>query len=177
MLKGGDMEKGYIHIYTGNGKGKTTAAFGLAIRAALSGKKVFIGQFVKDMKYNETKIENYLSNIKIKQLGRGCFIYEDPEDIDKETAKNGLEECGVILSGGEYDLVILDEINIALYYKLFEVSDVVDVLNNKAVDTEVVLTGRYAPKELIDMADLVTEMVEIKHYYSQGVLSRSGIDC
>lgn len=171
------MEKGYIHIYTGNGKGKTTAAFGLAIRAALSGKKVFIGQFVKDMKYNETEIENYLSNIKIKQFGRGCFIYEDPEDIDKEIAKKGLEECGILLSSGEYDLVILDEINIALYYKLFEVSGVVNVLKNKAEKTEAVLTGRYAPKELIEMADLVTEMKEIKHYYNRGVLSRKGIDC
>ena len=170
------MEKGYIHIYTGNGKGKTTAAFGLAVRAALSGKKVFIGQFVKDMKYNETKIENYLDNIKIKQLGRGCFIYEDPEEADKEAAKKGLDECGGILAGGEYDLVILDEINIALYFKLFEVSDVVSVLKNKAENTEVVLTGRYAPQELIEMADLVTEMVEIKHYYNQGVLSRDGID-
>lgn len=169
------MEKGYIHIYTGNGKGKTTAAFGLAIRAALSGKKVFIGQFVKDMKYNETKIEKYLDNIEIKQLGRGCFIYENPEDIDKEIAK-GLNECGKLLSSGDYDLIILDEINIALYYKLFEVSDVIEVLNNRSEKTEVVLTGRYAPKELIEMADLVTEMVEVKHYYTQGILSRSGID-
>lgn len=170
------MEKGYIHIYTGNGKGKTTAAFGLAIRAALSGKKVFIGQFVKDMKYNETKIEKYLDNIEIKQLGRGCFIYENPEDIDKEIAKKGLNECGKLLSSGDYDLIILDEINIALYYKLFEVSDVIEVLNNRSEKTEVVLTGRYAPKELIEMADLVTEMVEVKHYYTQGILSRSGID-
>lgn len=171
------MQKGFIHIYTGNGKGKTTAAFGLAIRAALSGKKVFIGQFVKDMKYNETKIEDYLHNIEIKQLGRGCFIYENPDGVDKEIAKKGLDECSALLSSGEYDLVILDEINIALYYKLFEVTDVVNALKNKAVKTEVVLTGRYAPQELIDMADLVTEMVEIKHYYSHGVLSREGIDC
>jgi len=167
------MEKGYIHIYTGNGKGKTTAAFGLAVRAALSGKKVFIGQFVKNMEYNETKIKDYLSNIEIKQLGRGCFIYEDPEEIDKET---GLEECSTLLASGEYGLIILDEINIALYFKLLEVSDVVSALKNKAENTEVVLTGRYAPKELIEIADLVTEMVEIKHYYSRGVLSRDGID-
>lgn len=171
------MEKGYIHIYTGNGKGKTTAAFGLALRAALAGKKVFIGQFVKDMKYNETKIENYLDNIEIKQLGRGCFIYENPEDIDKDIAKKALEECSSLLSSGDYDLVILDEINIALYFNLFELADVIRALKNKAKKTEVVLTGRYAPRELIDMADLVTEMVEIKHYYSQGVLSREGIDC
>lgn len=171
------MDKGYIHIYTGNGKGKTTAAFGLAIRAALSGKKVFIGQFVKDMEYNETKIVNYLDNIQIKQLGRGCFIYEDPEEIDKEIARKALNECGQYLASGQYDLVVLDEVNIALYYKLFEVGDLIEILKNKAEKTEVVLTGRYAPQELIDMADLVTEMVEVKHYYSQGVLSRDGIDC
>jgi cob(I)alamin adenosyltransferase len=128
------------------------------------------------MKYNETKIEKYLCNIEIKQLGRGCFIYEDPEDADIEIAKKALDECGVLLASGEYDLIILDEINIALYFKLFEVSDVVSALKNKAENTEVVLTGRYAPEELIEMADLVTEMVEIKHYYSQGVTSRNGID-
>ena len=171
------MEKGYIHIYTGNGKGKTTAAFGLALRAALSGKKVFIGQFVKDMRYNETKITDYLSNIDIKQLGRGCFIYKEPGEEDKQAAKKGLKECGKLLSSGEYDLIILDEINIALHYRLFGVDDVINILKNKAFNTEVVLTGRYAPQELIEMADLVTEMREIKHYYSQGVLSRDGIDC
>ncbi len=170
------MEKGYIHVYTGKGKGKTTAAFGVALRAALSGKKVFIGQFVKNMQYNETKIENYLDNIKIKQFGRGCFIIENPEEADIEAAKKGLDECGLLLSNGEYDLIILDEINIALYYKLLRVSDVINALKNKAPKVEVVLTGRYAPEELIEMADLVTEMVEIKHYYKQGVTSRSGID-
>ena len=82
----------------------------------------------------------------------------------------------MLMASGEYDLIILDEINIALYFKLFEVSDIVSALKNKAENTEVVLTGRYAPQELIEMADLVTEMVEIKHYYNQGVLSRDGID-
>lgn len=170
------MEQGYIHIYTGNGKGKTTAAFGLAIRAALSGKKVFIAQFVKDMKYNETKIEEYLPNITIKQLGRGCFISKEPQKEDVDAAKLGLEECSGILSSGEYDLVILDEIMIAIYFKLLKTSDVIDVLKNKNIKTETVLTGRYAPEKLIEIADLVTEMVEKKHYYTKGVLSRDGID-
>jgi cob(I)alamin adenosyltransferase len=170
------MEKGYIQIYTGNGKGKTTAAFGLAIRAALSGKKVFIGQFVKNMKYNETKIENYLDNIVIKQLGTGCYINREPSAEDIKANIQGLEECKELLLNGEYDLVILDEINIALYFKLFSVQDVIEILKNKKYETEVVLTGRYAPEELIEIADLVTEMTEIKHYYSQGVLSRDGID-
>lgn len=170
------MEKGYIHIYTGNGKGKTTAAFGLAIRAALSDKKVFIAQFVKDMKYNETKIEEYLPNITIKQLGRGCFISKEPQKEDVEAAKLGLEECSVVLSSGDYDLVILDEIMIAIYFKLLKTSDVIDVLKNKNIKTETVLTGRYAPEELLEIADLVTEMLEKKHYYTKGVLSRDGFD-
>jgi cob(I)alamin adenosyltransferase len=170
------MEKGYIHVYTGNGKGKTTAAFGLAVRALLSGKKVFIGQFVKDMKYNETKLVEHFDNIEIKQLGRGCFITKDLEEEDVKYAYMGLEECSQKLSSGEYDLVILDEIFIALYFKLLDVKDVLEVLENKAINTEVVLTGRYAPQEIIDIADLVTEMVEVKHYYTQGVLSRDGID-
>ena len=101
------MGKGYIHIYTGNGKGKTTAAFGLAVRALLSGKRVYIGQFVKDMKYNETKLEEHFDNIVIKQLGRGCFITNEPNEEDIKAAKIGLEECNKALSSGEYDLVIL----------------------------------------------------------------------
>lgn len=170
------MEKGYIHIYTGNGKGKTTAAFGLAVRALLSGKNVFIGQFVKDMKYNETKLEEHFKNIVIKQLGNGCFINRTPSNDDIKSATEGLRECKNILSSGNYDLVVLDEITIALYFKLFSICDVLDVIKSKSYQTEVVLTGRYAPKELIDIADLVTEMVEVKHYYTQGVLSRDGID-
>ncbi|MBP1926191.1 cob(I)alamin adenosyltransferase [Sedimentibacter acidaminivorans] len=170
------MDKGYIHIYTGNGKGKTTAAFGLAVRALLSGKSVFIGQFVKDMKYNETKLDEHFENIIIKQLGNGCFIDRVPDNEDIVSAKEGLKECGSILTSGDYDLVILDEITIALYFKLFNTNDVINILKNKSYKTEVVLTGRYSPTELINMADLVTEMVEIKHYYSQGVLSRDGFD-
>lgn len=170
------MDKGYIHIYTGNGKGKTTAAFGLAVRALLSGKSVFIGQFVKDMKYNETKLDEHFDNIVIKQLGNGCFINREACSDDIETAIEGLKECGNILESGNYDLVILDEITIALYFKLFKVDEVINILKNKSYKTEVVLTGRYAPKELIDIADLVTEMVEVKHYYTQGVLSRDGFD-
>lgn len=170
------MCKGYVHIYTGNGKGKTTAAFGLAVRAACSGKKVYIGQFVKDMKYNETKIEKHLPLITIEQLGIGCFINRKPTKQDCDYAHSALEKCAVLLKEGEYDLVILDEINIALHYGLIEVEVVIDALKNRRVGVEVVLTGRYAPEPLISIADLVTEMKEIKHYYSEGVLSRDGID-
>ncbi|EYE88237.1 cobinamide adenolsyltransferase [Fervidicella metallireducens AeB] len=170
------MDKGYIHIYTGNGKGKTTAAFGLAVRAACAGLKVYIGQFVKDMKYHEVGVEKVLPNIKIEQLGKGCFIDKLPDEKDKLLAKEALDRCAEILKDGKYDVVILDEINIALYFKLLNVEDVIEALEERKNNVEVVLTGRYAPKELIEIADLVTEIKEVKHYYEQGVLSRKGID-
>lgn len=170
------MDKGYVHVYTGNGKGKTTAAFGLAVRAACSGKKVYIAQFVKDMKYNETKIENYLPTITIEQLGKGCFIDKRPTQKDRETAQSALDKCADILKQGKYELVILDEINIAIYFNLIDVETVIDAITKRAMGVEVVITGRYAPESLIAIADLVTEMKEIKHYYNQGVLSRDGID-
>ena len=171
------MSKGYIHIYTGNGKGKTTAAFGLALRAACAGKKVYIGQFVKDMQYSETAVVSILPTIQIEQLGRGCFISKDPEQADIDAAAVALETCVAKLNSGAYDVVILDEIFIALYYGLIQTDQVLEALNNRPEQVEVVLTGRYAPDALIERADLVTEMKEIKHYYSQGVLSRKGIDC
>ncbi|RKD25336.1 cob(I)alamin adenosyltransferase [Caminicella sporogenes DSM 14501] len=170
------MEKGYIHVYTGNGKGKTTAAFGLALRAACAGKKVYIGQFVKGMKYSEVKVQEYIPTIEIEQLGRDCFIYREPEKEDIEAARKGLEKCKKIVEEGKYDVVVLDEINIALYFKLFTLEEVLDMLKNKAEHVEVILTGRYAPKEIIDIADLVTEMKEIKHYYTKGVQARKGIE-
>lgn len=169
--------KGYVHVYTGNGKGKSTAAFGLAIRAALSGKRVFVGQFVKDMKYSETAIGNYVKNITVEQLGKGCFISKDPTEEDRRVAGLALNRCNELMSSGYYDVMILDEITIALHYKLIDLEAVVAGLKARAPHVEVVITGRYAPEALIEYADLVTEMVEIKHYYKEGVLSRKGIDC
>ncbi|MFX0548721.1 cob(I)yrinic acid a,c-diamide adenosyltransferase [Hathewaya histolytica] len=170
------MEKGYVHIYTGNGKGKTTAAFGLALRASLAGKNVYIGQFVKGMKYHEVAVENLVNNIKIEQFGNGCFISNSPTKEDISMGRNALLKCGNILKKGEYDLVILDEITIAIYFKLFSEEDVIEILKDKHPKVEVVLTGRYATDKLIEFSDLVTEMKEIKHYYNKGVLSREGID-
>ena len=113
--------KGYIHVYTGNGKGKTTAAFGLAIRVLCAGGSVFIGQFVKNMKYNETKIEHLFNNVRIQQFGRGCFIEKKPAQEDIDAAYAGLESCKQILASGEYNLVVLDELTIALYYELLSI--------------------------------------------------------
>jgi len=167
---------GYIHIYTGNGKGKTTAAFGLAIRALMSGKKVYVGQFVKDMAYNETKIANDYENITIEQLGKGCFINKKPTAIDVSVAKKALKKCYELYKNNAYDVIILDELCIALYFKFFTVKEVLDYFFNQKFDAEIVITGRYCPKELIEKADLVTEMREIKHYYNKGIDSRDGID-
>lgn len=168
--------QGYIHVYTGNGKGKTTAALGLSLRAAAAGKKVYIGQFVKGMHYSELDLLPTIANITLKQYGRGCFIYTQPTEEDYAAARAGLEEMAQILRSGEYDLVILDEVNIALYYGLFSFDDLKKALLQRAKQVEVVLTGRYAPQELIDMADLVTEMREIKHYYTKGIEARTGIE-
>lgn len=169
--------QGYCHVYTGNGKGKTTAAFGLALRAACSGKKVFIGQFIKDMAYEETKIRNLLSNITIEQMGLGCFFDREPDEKDYLAASDALLRSKEIMIGGAYDVVILDEIIIAIHLGLLHEEEVLKALKMRDEHVEVILTGRYATEGLIDYADLVTEMKEVKHYYTQGVLSRKGIDC
>ncbi|MCB2196924.1 MAG: cob(I)yrinic acid a,c-diamide adenosyltransferase [Bacteroidetes bacterium] len=171
------MSKGYIQVYTGNGKGKTTAALGLAIRAIGAGKKAFIGQFVKGMHYSELDaIKTHLNNIEIKQYGLDCFIVNKPEEKDIIAAKKGLDEMKNIILSGKFDVIIMDELNIALYYKLFDVKEVLDILKRKPAHVEIVITGRYAPEPIIDIADLVTEMKEIKHYYQQGVQARKGIE-
>lgn len=177
------MEKGYVHVYTGNGKGKTTAAFGLAVRALCAGKNVYIGQFVKSMQYNETRIEKLFTGsdpnfgrITIEQLGGGCFLNTLPKESDVAMAQEGLQRCAEILASGDYSVVVLDELTIALHFGLLKVESVIDALRRRAESVEVVITGRYAPQPLIDFADLVTDMQEVKHYYTSGVLSRNGID-
>ncbi|MBW1971314.1 MAG: cob(I)yrinic acid a,c-diamide adenosyltransferase [Deltaproteobacteria bacterium] len=169
--------KGYLQVYTGNGKGKTTAALGLAIRAVGAGMKVFIAQFVKGMHYSELDaLKRYSDMITIKQFGRSSFIHSNPEKEDIEKARKGLKEVERILKSGDYPIVILDEANIALYFNLFTVEELIDAISKRAFNVEVVVTGRYAPKKLIEYADLVTEMVEIKHYYKNGIVARKGIE-
>ena len=169
--------KAYIHVYTGNGKGKTTAAFGLALRAVGAGMKVFIGQFVKGRVYNENlAVASYLKNITVKQYGLDCFIVNAPTDDDIKAARKGLEEMRETINAGKHDLIIMDEVNIALYYKLIGVDELIKIMKNKPEHVELILTGRYAPKQIIEMADLVTEMKEVKHYYQQGIEARKGIE-
>jgi len=169
--------KGFVQLYTGDGKGKTTAAFGLALRAGGAGLKVFIGQFVKGKTYNENvAAQKYLKNIKVKQYGLGCFIVISPTEDDIRAARKGLDEMRKIIQKGKFDVVIMDEVNIALYYKLFAVRELLEIIKNKPEHVELVLTGRYAPQELIEAVDLVTEMKEVKHYYQQGIEARKGIE-
>ncbi|PLX09891.1 MAG: cob(I)yrinic acid a,c-diamide adenosyltransferase [Marinilabiliales bacterium] len=170
------QNKGLVHIYTGNGKGKTTSAFGLALRASGSGKKVFIAQFVKGMHYSELDSIKKHENIELKQFGRDCFIEKAPVFEDIKAAQEGFDYISEILVKDDYDMIILDEIFIALFYKLIRSEDLKRIILDKHVKIELILTGRYAPEEFYDIADLVTEMKEIKHYYNTGIEARPGIE-
>jgi len=162
--------KGYVQVYTGDGKGKTTAAIGLAVRAVGAGLKVFIGQFVKGLDYSELKsLERFSPQINVKQYGRAKFVHSKPAEEDFTVARAGYEEIKEIVKSGQYDLVILDEANIAVHFKLLSVEDLL-------ASVELVFTGRKADPRLIEKADLVTEMREVKHYYSEGVIAREGIE-
>ena len=169
--------KGYVHVYTGDGKGKTTAALGLALRAAGAGLKVYIAQFVKGMKYSELDALQKLSDsIKIKQFGLRCFIREAANEEDIRAAKEGLKEVLEVMRSGQYQVIILDEVNIATFYNLFSVDELLDAIKTKPEEIELILTGRRADPRIIEAADLVTEMKEIKHYYRKGVEARNGIE-
>ena len=169
--------KGYVQVYTGDGKGKTTAAFGLALRAFGAGLDVYIAQFVKGMDYSEQiSLEKLSEHITLKQYGRDCFIKKEPEEADIQAAREGLKEVKEIINSGKYQVVILDEANIATFYELFSVEELLDLIRNKPKDIELVITGRRADPRVIEAADLVTEMKEIKHYYHNGVVARDGIE-
>ncbi|HRY31666.1 MAG TPA: cob(I)yrinic acid a,c-diamide adenosyltransferase [Bacteroidales bacterium] len=171
------MKMAYLQVYTGNGKGKTTAALGLALRAAGAGKKVFIAQFVKGMHYGELDaLRRFEPQITLRQYGRDCFIRHEPEAADIRLARQGLEDVSARILSGQWDLVILDEACIALHYNLFSLDEMMDAVDRRPDHTEIVITGRYAPRALIEKADLVTEMTEIKHYYHQGIQAREGIE-
>jgi cob(I)alamin adenosyltransferase len=165
-----------IQVYTGNGKGKTTAALGLALRAAGAGLKVFIGQFIKGKNYSELTALKKIKNIKVEQFGRGCFIKKTAHAKDIAAAKKGLLKIKKIISQETYDMVILDEINIALKLHLLELKEVISLIKKATKKPELVLTGRYAHPKILKLADLVSEMKERKHYYKGGIKARKGIE-
>jgi cob(I)alamin adenosyltransferase len=170
--------QGYIHVYTGDGKGKTTASFGLSLRAAGAGLRVFIAQFVKGMHYSELDaFERFADLITIEQFGRGCFVKGKPTQEDIEAAHKGLARAREVLVSGDYDVVILDEANICTLFGLFSVEELLELVDARPENIELVITGRRADPRVIERADLVTEMREIKHYYhTQGVKARKGIE-
>jgi cob(I)alamin adenosyltransferase len=173
------LEKGFVQIYTGNGKGKSTAAIGQAVRAAGFGLKTYIAQFMKEYPYNELiSLKNLSEWITIEQFGGDEFVYkkELPGQVELDKAKKGLQTAKEKMLSGEFELIILDEAIVAIYFKLIESKDLIEIINAKPENVEMILTGRYCPDELIEMADLVTEMKEVKHYYQNGVTSRRGIE-
>lgn len=170
------MEKGYIQVYTGNGKGKTTAALGITLRCLCAGNKVFFGQFMKGQEYSELKAPESLENLTMEQFGTPSFVKGKPSEEDIKKARAGLKRMEEVLKSGEYDMVVFDELNTTLFFDMLTIDEVLAVLDQKPEKTEVILTGRYAPQKLVDRADLVTEMREIKHYFNAGVPSRAGIE-
>ena len=172
------LEVGLTQVYTGNGKGKTSAAFGLALRAVGRGLKVYVIQFIKGgFDYGELHIVDRLPNLEIAAFGRGRFIGRgSTTEEDREQARKALEHAREIIGGGEHDIVILDEINVAVDYELIGVEEVADLIKNKPGHVELVLTGRAVHPDIVELADLVTEMREVKHPFNRGIEARKGIE-
>lgn len=198
MHQGGTMRKGYIEVYTGDGKGKTTAAIGLAVRAIGAGMKVCIIQFMKSLAYSEQKVLQKLPGITLITVGKPYFIAKEgmltPEQLKawgnavtvypaghppeeyRKMILGGIDKAVSALQSGSYDVVILDEYNMASWYDLATDEDTKRILDARRPETELVFTGRNAPKIILDAADLITEMKKIRHYYDKGVQNRLGIE-
>ena len=170
--------KGLVQVFTGNGKGKTSAALGAVLRAVGHGLKVYIVFFMKGKyPYGEFSTLPKLSHVDVASFGLRCLI--NPADINPEEieqAKLALSAARKAMLSGNYDMVVLDEVNVALYFKLIELDEVVRLIGDKPRNVELILTGRYADAKLIELADLVTEMVKLKHPYDKGVKARKGIE-
>jgi len=171
--------RGYVQIYTGEGKGKTTAALGLALRAAGHGLRTYIGQFMKGQSYGELGAAHRLAPfLTIEQFGRKRFLHVSgaPAAPDVRRARRGLARCRAAMLSGRYAIVVLDEVLVAIFFNLLTEADVRAVLDERPDAVEIVLTGRRAPASLVRRADLVTEMKARKHYYARGVEARAGIE-
>jgi cob(I)alamin adenosyltransferase len=166
-----------VHVYTGDGKGKTTAAIGLAVRAVGAGLRVFVGQFIKSGRYSEIEaLERFGDRIVCRQYGSGCWLRGDPSEEDIRLAREGLKDIRDVITSDRYQVVILDEANVATWFKLIDADDLLDLVDLKPENLELVFTGRRADPRLIERADLVTDMREVKHYYQEGVPARRGIE-
>ena len=170
--------RGLVIVITGNGKGKTTSAFGQALRALGQGYKVLVVQFMKGRKYGEfIAAEKYLPNLTIKRFGLDSFVMRDnPATVDIEQALQGFDFAKKAIGGGKYNMIILDEINVAVDFKLIDLKQVTEMIKNKPPTLDLILTGRYAAKEIIRLADTVSEVKEIKHHYAAGIKDRPGIE-
>jgi cob(I)alamin adenosyltransferase len=169
--------RGYVHVYTGDGKGKTTAALGLALRAAGAGLKVFIGQFIKMGAYSEIKaLQRFEDVIRVEQFGRGGFVRGNPAPEDIAAARSGLERVRAVMGSGGYRVIVLDEANVAATCGLISVQELLGVILEKPPDVEMIITGRGAAPRILEAADLVTEMRPVKHYFEKGVRARVGIE-
>jgi cob(I)alamin adenosyltransferase len=169
--------KGYIQVYTGDGKGKTTAALGLILRACGAGLRVCLIQFIKRGKTCEIRsLKEHFPEVAVKQCGRGCFIRGKPSSEDIQAARKGLKQTRSAMLNGKYDVVIADEANTAMAMGLFPVDDLLGLMNEKPETVELIVTGRRAHPRVTKRADLVTEMREIKHYFHKGVRARQGIE-
>jgi cob(I)alamin adenosyltransferase len=172
------LERGCVQVYTGNGKGKTTAALGLAFRAVGRGLRVCFFQFIKGSgTYGEHMLAEKLAPLMtIIRTGRPGWVNTKDITADRQAAQEGLEQAKKLLTSGNYDMMVLDEINGATAFGLLDVEQVLELIRMKPEKVELVLTGRNAPQQVIEAADLVTEMRDIKHYYSAGVPARTGIE-
>jgi len=173
------LDKGYIQVYTGNGKGKTTAALGQVIRAAGSGLKTYFIQFMKDFPYGEKESLKRLSEfITFEQYGNDAFVFkkESPNKKLIQTVKDGLQRAEEQMLNGDYNIIVLDEVCVSIYFELFKTDEIISFLKKKPEQVEVILTGRYCPQKIMEIADLVTEMREEKHYYTEGINARKGIE-
>jgi cob(I)alamin adenosyltransferase len=170
--------KGLVQVYTGNGKGKTTAAFGQALRAVGQGYRVCVIQFMKGRKYGEfIAAEKCLPNLTIHLSGLDSFVMRaNPAPVDIELARQGLDLARRAIASGDYDMVILDELNVAADFGLIPLDDIIDLIRNKPAPLDLILTGRYAPSEIIAVADTVSEIKEVRHHYHAGVKERAGIE-
>jgi len=169
---------GMVHVYTGDGKGKTTAALGLGLRAVGHGYRVVVVQFMKgDLVYGEQKAARRIKGFEIRQFGRREFVDRDrPARVDVEWARKGMEYARRVLTDGKHDVVILDELNVALDWKLVTLGEVLALIKAKSPRTELVITGRYAHPQVMELADYVTEMREVSHPFQRGFLCARGVD-